>query len=108
MRTRVNRKSNSEAMQAARLQMRVLQERRDQLQTVLQGVLSSSPVKKEAEQEKPRTPSVLARLAKSAFVQVHCVTHCPGLCLSGTSVPLSPHQAGQERIRSGALPSTVP
>ena len=76
IRTRVNRKSQSDAMTNARVQLRALQERREKLREILQDVLSRPTPLKQPERapgggpHSTKQPNVIARLAKSAAVQV--------------------------------------
>lgn len=86
IKTRVNKKSNSDSAVSMRAQLKVLTERRQELRAMLQDVLSK-PLVAVAEtgeggradagsgRGSQRQPSLIARIAKSTFVQV-CACAC--------------------------------
>lgn len=74
IKTRINRKSNSDNMIAMRAELKRLQEKREQLRVMLQDVLINKPKPETADEriakQKHKKPNWVARLAKSTFVQV--------------------------------------
>ena len=110
IKTRVNRKSMSDAAVAARAQLKTLQDRRRALQDLLQDVLQASTaasLKKEGEggdedEDKGedaeaagkggKQMGILARIAKSSFVQVlmNAPSPCSPACTArGSPAPLA-------------------